>query len=156
MIFIAEYVSTTGDRYVLEGLRRLALEAAGGQSAVSSWGHTFALPDGRLQGYGMMNSPGLPLTIGLEMARDVGVNGAEVTRAIELNTKLLKFYAGKGAVPYGDHPAWTETHEDNGKCGMAAVLFNQLGEVNVADYFTRMSLVSHGSKRDWRAHWQLI
>ena len=40
----------------------------------------------------------------------------------------MRFYIGKGAVPYGDHHPWTQTHEDNGKCGMAAVMFNLLGE----------------------------
>ena len=148
MIFLAEYLSATGDTSVLPGLRRLALEAASGQSAVGSWGHTFALPDGRLKGYGMMNSPGLPLTIGMVLARDIGVNDAEVTQAIELSANLLRFYTGKGAVPYGDHAAWTETHEDNGKCGMAAVLFNRLGEARSADFFTRMALASHGNERD--------
>jgi len=148
MIFLAEYVTATGDASVLPGLRRLAMEAAGGQSAVGSWGHTFALPDGRLQGYGMMNSPGLPLTIGMVLARDAGVKDSDVARAIELSARLLRFYTGKGAVPYGDHPAWTETHEDNGKCGMAAVLFNRLGERQSADFFTRMALASHGSERD--------
>lgn len=148
MIFLAEYTTATGDDSVLPGLRRLALEAARGQSGVGSWGHTFALPDGRLQGYGMMNAPGLPLTIGLVLARDAGVEDAEVGRAIELSTRLLCFYSGKGAVPYGDHAAWTETHEDNGKCGMAAVLFNLLGETQTADFFTRMAVASHGSERD--------
>ncbi len=148
MIFLAEYHTATGDISVLPGLRRLAKEAAGGQSAVGSWGHTFALPDGRLQGYGMMNAPGLPLTIGLLLAREAGVQDPEVARAIELSARLLRFYTGKGAVPYGDHPAWTETHEDNGKSGMAAVLFNRLGEENSADFFTRMALASHGSERD--------
>ncbi len=123
MIFLAEYITATEDRSLLPGLRRLALQAARGQSAVGSWGHSFALPDGRLQGYGMMNSPGLPLTLGMVLARDAGVNDNEVTTAIERSAKLLRFYTGKGAIPYGDHPAWTETHEDNGKCGMASVLF---------------------------------
>ncbi|MBX3419008.1 MAG: acetylesterase [Pirellulaceae bacterium] len=148
MIFLAEYAMATGDTSVLPGLQRLAREAASGQSAVGSWGHTFARPDGRLKGYGMMNSPGLPLTIGMVLAREAGVNDAEVGRAIELSTKLLRFYTGKGAIPYGDHDAWTETHEDNGKCGMAAVLFNRLGEEKSADYFTRMSVASHGAERD--------
>lgn len=148
MIFLAEYIAATDDVSVLPGLRRLALEAAGGQSAVGSWGHTFALPDGRLQGYGMMNSPGLPLTIGLVLARDAGLQDPEITRAIELSAKLLRFYTGKGAVPYGDHAAWTETHEDNGKCGMAAVMFNSLGESRSADYFTKMAVASHGNERD--------
>ncbi|MEY4566825.1 MAG: hypothetical protein RLY14_1795 [Planctomycetota bacterium] len=148
MIFLAEYAKETGDQSVMPGLRRLALQVAEGQSAVGSWGHTFALPDGRLQGYGMMNSPGLPLTIGMVLARDAGVQDDAVDRAIELSAKLLRFYVGKGAVPYGDHAAWIETHEDNGKCGMAAVLFNLLGETNSADYFTHMAVASHGAERD--------
>ncbi len=119
-------------------------------------GHTFALPDGRLQGYGMMNSPGLPLTIGMVLARDAGVQDPVVSHAIELSAKLLRFYTGKGAIPYGDHAAWTETHEDNGKCGMAAVLFNQLGETKSADFFTRMAVASHGNERDCGAYRQLL
>lgn len=148
MIFLAEYKIATGDDSVLLGLGRLAKEAANGQSAVGSWGHTFALADGRLKGYSMMNSPGLPLTIGMELARQAGVKDANVDQAIERSIRLIRFYVGKGAVPYGDHPAWTETHEDNGKCGMAAVLFNLLGEPKSADYFTRMAVASHGSERD--------
>lgn len=148
MTFLAEYIMATGDESVLPGLRRLALEAANGQSAVGSWGHKFALPDGRLSGYGMMNAPGLPLTIGLVLARDAGVKDPEVEKSIELSARLIRFYIGKGAVPYGDHPAWTETHEDNGKCGMAAVLFQLLGEAKGADFFTRMAVASHGNERD--------
>ena len=148
MIFLAEYITATGDTSVRPGLRRLAMEAATGQSAVGSWGHTFAMADGRLRGYGMMNSPGLPLTIGLVLARQAGVEAPEVARAIELSHRLLRFYSGKGAVPYGDHPAWTETHEDNGKCGMAAVLFHQLGDPHPTSFFTRMAVASHGGERD--------
>jgi hypothetical protein len=148
MMLLSEYIKATGDESVLPGLRRLALDAAHGQSAVGSWGHKFALPDGRLSGYGMTNAPGLPLTIGLVMARDAGVKEPEVAEAIELSARLMRFYVGKGAVPYGDHPAWTETHEDNGKCGMAAVLFQQLSEAEAADFFTRMAIASHGNERD--------
>lgn len=147
MIFLAEYNLATGDDSVIPGLRRLAMEAAVGQSAVGSWGHTFALPDGRLKGYGMMNSPGIRLTIGLVLARRAGVNDPKVARAIELSTRLIRFYVDKGAVPYGDHKAWTETHEDNGKCGMAAVLFDLIGETKNAEFFTKMSVASHGSER---------
>jgi hypothetical protein len=148
MMLLSEYIIATGDESVSPGLRRLALEAANGQSAVGSWGHKFALPDGRLSGYGMMNAPGLPLTIGLVMARDAGVKDPEVAKAIELSARLMRFYIGKGAVPYGDHPAWTETHEDNGKCGMAAVLFQRLHEAKGAEFFTRMAVASHGNERD--------
>ena len=148
MLLLSEYVIATGDQSVMPGLKRLALEAANGQSAVGSWGHRFAIPDGRLGGYGMMNSPGIPLTISLVLARAAGVKDAAVDLAIERSSRLLRFYIGKGAIPYGDHTPWTQTHEDNGKCGMVAVLFSLLGETKGAEFFSRMSLASHGAERD--------
>jgi hypothetical protein len=148
MMLLSEYAMATGDESVLPGLRRLALEAAGGQSVVGSWGHTFAGPDGRLQGYGMMNAPGLPLTIGLVLAREAGIDDPKVSEAIEKSARLIRFYVGKGAIPYGDHHSWIQTHEDNGKCGMAAVMFNLLGEAQGAEFFSRMSVASHGPERD--------
>lgn len=148
IMLLSEYVMATGDQSVMPGLRRLALEAAKGQSAVGSWGHGFAIPDGRLRGYGMMNSPGVPLTISLVLARAAGVKDPAVDTAIERSAKLLRFYIGKGAIPYGDHHPWIENHDDNGKCGMAAVLFNLLGEAKGAEFFSRMSLASHGPERD--------
>ncbi len=148
MMLLSEYVMATGDQSVMPGLRRLALEAARGQSAVGSWGHGFAVAGGRLGGYGMMNSPGLPLTISLVMARAAGVNDPELSRAIDLSARLLRFYIGKGAIPYGDHHPWIQNHDDNGKCGMAAVLFNLLGEAQGAEFFSRMSIASHGPERD--------
>lgn len=148
IMFLAEYTMATGDQSAMPGLRRLALDSAKGQSAVGSWGHTFALPDGRLKGYGMMNSPGAVLTISLVMARAAGVNDLEVARAIELSAKLLRFYNGKGSIPYGDHHPWIENHDDNGKNGMAAVLFNLMKEKNGAEFFSRMSVASHGPERD--------
>ena len=148
IMLLAEYQMATGDDAFMPGLRRLALEAADGQSIVGSWGHKFAGDDGRLLGYGMMNAPGLPLTSSLILATKAGVSDPKVARAIERSTKLLRFYIGKGAVPYGDHHPWTQTHEDNGKCGMAAVLFNLNNEPKGAQFFSRMSLASHGSERD--------
>jgi Family of unknown function (DUF6288)/HEAT repeats len=148
MMFLAEYKIATGDDSVMPGLRRLALEAAHGQSAVGSWGHKFARPDGRLFGYGMMNAPGVPLTSAMAMARMAGVKDPALDQAIERSAKLLRFYIGKGAIPYGDHTPWMQTHEDNGKCGMAAFMFNLLGESNGAEFFSRMSVASHGAERD--------
>ena len=162
MMLLAEYHMVTGDQSVLSGLRRLALEAANGQSIVGSWGHKFAGDDGRLVGYGMMNAPGVTLTTALVLAREAGVKAPEVDRAIERSLKLLRFYNGKGAIPYGDHDPWIQTHDDNGKNGMAAVLFGLLGENNAAEYFSRMSLASHGAERDgghtgnfWNMTWAM-
>lgn len=148
MLLLSEYQMATGDESFMPGLKRLALEAARGQSAVGSWGHKFARPDGRLHGYGMMNSPGVPLTISLVLARKAGVKDPAIDLAIERSARLMRFYIHKGAVPYGDHHPWIETHEDNGKCGMASVLFNLLGESKGAEFFSRMSVASHGSERD--------
>lgn len=148
MMLLAEYVMATGDEAVVPGLERLALESAKGQSAVGSWGHTFAKPDGRLKGYGMMNSPGIPMTIGLVMARAAGIKDPAIDLAIERSARLLRFYIGKGAIPYGDHHPWIENHEDNGKCGMVSVLFNLIDEPEGTEFFSRMSLASHGPERD--------
>jgi hypothetical protein len=148
IMLLAEYSMATGDTEFLPGLTRLALEAANGQSIVGSWGHRFAGPDGRLVGYGMMNAPGVPLTISLAMARAAGVDDPKLSLAIERSAKLLRFYAGKGCVPYGDHSPWMKSHDDNGKNGMAAVLFNLIEEPESAEYFSRMSVASHGAERD--------
>lgn len=148
MIFLSEYIMATGDASVLPGLRDMALHASKGQSAVGSWGHGYALPDGRLGGYGMMNSPGLAMTIGLVLAREAGVDDPEVAKAIDRSSKFLRFFAGKGSIPYGDHDLFMPSHEDNGKNGMAAVLFDQLGEKKEAEFFAKMSTAAHGSERD--------
>jgi hypothetical protein len=148
IMLLSEYAMATGDKSVMPGLRRLALEAANGQSIVGSWGHRFAGPDGRLGGYGMMNAPGLPLTTSLILAREAGVRDPKLDQAIKRSMRLMRFYVGKGAVPYGDHRPWIQTHEDNGKCGMAAVMFNLLGEAEGAKFFSQMSVASHGPERD--------
>ena len=145
---LSEYVIETGDQSVMPGLQRLALEAANGQSIVGSWGHKFAGSDGRLVGYGMMNAPGLPLTTSLILAREAGIKDPKLDLAIERSVRLMRFYIGKGSVPYGDHRPWIQTHEDNGKNGMAAVMFNLLEDAQGAEYFSRMSVASHGAERD--------
>ncbi len=162
MMLLAEYTMATGDTSALAGLERIALEASKGQSNVGSWGHKFAAPDGRLFGYGMMNAPGVPLTTGLVLAKQAGVKKPEVDLAIERSTKLIRFYTGKGSIPYGDHTPWIQNHDDNGKNGMAAVLFSLLDETKEAEYFSRMSLACHGAERDtghtgnfWNMTWAI-
>jgi hypothetical protein len=148
IMLLAENQIATGDDAFESGMKRLAMEAAKGQSNVGSWGHKFAEYDGRLGGYGMMNAPGVPLTISLILARQAGLKDPALDLAIERSAKFLRFYIGKGAVPYGDHHPWTQTHEDNGKSGMAGVMFNFLGEKDGAEFFSRLSVASHGPERD--------
>jgi hypothetical protein len=147
-ILLAEYILATGDRSFMPDLERITMEIVRGQSAVGSWGHRFVGPDGRLGGYGMMNAPGVPLTISLILAREAGVDNPELDAAIEKSARLIRFYVGKGSVPYGDHAPWIQTHEDNGKNGMAAVMFHLLDDAEAAEYFSRMSVASHGGERD--------
>ena len=147
-ILVAEYILATGDKRFLSELERLALEIARGQSEVGSWGHRFVQDNGILSGYGMMNAPGLPLTLSMVLARAAGVSDPALDEAIEKSARLIRFYVGKGSIPYGDHRPWTQTHDDNGKNGAAAVLFNLLGDAEAAEYFSRMGTASHGAERE--------
>jgi hypothetical protein len=149
-IFLAEYVLATGDRtYVEEGLKRITKMAVDGQGLVGSYGHKFADPKTRqLSGYGMMNSPGLLLTYSMVLAQRAGVDVPDLQRAIDKSTTFLKFYVGKGAIPYGDHNPWMETHDDNGKCGLATVLFDHQGDAPATEFYSRMSVADHGVRRD--------
>jgi hypothetical protein len=147
-LLLAEYILVTGDRTHFSALERVTREILAGQSVIGSWGHRFVQTNGRLAGYGMMNAPGLPLVISLVLAREAGVEDPRLDEAIAKTARLVRYYVGKGAVPYGDHHPWIETHEDNGKNGAAAVLFHLLGDVEAASYFARMSVASHGAERD--------
>ena len=145
IMFLAEYVIATGDDSVMPGLKRLALESAHGQSIVGTWGHRFALPDGRVGGYGCMNSPGIPLTISMVLAREAGVEDPDLDLAITRAARFLRWYVNKGAIPYGDHAPWPG-HEDNGKCSMAAVLFDLLGDREAASFFAKMSTAAYDER----------
>ena len=81
----------------MPGLKRLALEAAHGQSGVGTWGHKFARPDGNLHGYGCMNSPGIPLAVAMVLAREAGVKDPALDKAITRAASFLRWYVNKGA-----------------------------------------------------------
>ncbi len=147
-ILVAEYILATGDKEYLPDLERLTTEIVQGQSVVGSWGHRFVQGSGILSGYGMMNAPGLPLTTSLVLARAAGVKDPALDEAIDKSTRLLRFYVGKGSIPYGDHRPWTQTHDDNGKNGVAAVMFNLLDDAEAAEYFSRMGTASHSAERE--------
>lgn len=144
-LFLAEYVAATHDQSVMPGLRRLANEIATGQSAVGTWGHKFALPNGNCNGYGCMNSPGIVLATAMVIAREAGVKDPAVDKAIAKAGGFLRWYVNKGAVPYGDHNPWPG-HEDNGKCSGAAVLFDLLGDREATSYFGRMSTAAYAER----------
>jgi hypothetical protein len=144
-LFLAEYANATKDEAVTAGLKRLALDIARGQSAVGTWGHSFARPEGTLNGYGCMNQPGIVLTLAMAVAREAGIKDAALDRAIEKGARFLRWYVHKGALPYGDHDPWP-WHEDNGKCSSAAVLFDLLGDREAAAFFSRMATAAHAER----------
>lgn len=143
--FLAEYVMATGDKSVMPGLKRMTMEAALGQSNVGTWGHKFAMANGNLNGYGCMNAPGLSLTISMVLARQAGVSDPALDKAIAKASGFLRWYANKGAIPYGDHRPWPG-HEDNGKCSMAAVLFDLLGDREATEFFAKMSTAAYDER----------
>lgn len=144
-LFLAEYVAATHDSSVMDGLRRLTKEIATGVSAVGTWGHGFAMPNGNCGGYGCMNSPGIVLTLAMVVAREAGVKESVVDRAIAKASAFLRWYVNKGAIPYGDHQPWPG-HEDNGKCSNVAVLFDLLGDREAATFFSKMSVAAYSER----------
>jgi len=144
-LFLAEYVLATGDRSVMPGLRRLAVDIARGASTVGMWGHRFARPSGHCNGYGAMNQPGIVLTLAMVVAREAGVEAPEMDRAIATSSRFLRWYVNKGAIPYGDHQPWPG-HEDNGKCSSAAVLFDLLGDREAATFFAKMGTAGYNER----------
>lgn len=144
-LFLAEYYLATKDEAVFEGLKRIALEAARGQSRVGTWGHKFAMPSGNLNGYGCMNQPGLSLAISMVLAREAGVRDPALDQAITKAATFVRWYVNKGAIPYGDHEPWNG-HEDNGKCSSAAVLFDLLQDREATTYFAKMSAAAYSER----------
>ncbi len=149
-IFLCEYHLATGDRYVLPAIRQYATMIAKGQSAVGTWGHGMSLPEyqGRLGGYGAINQAGLGCWLGLLLAQKCGVDDPQVKRAVAKSAEFFRFYVGKGSIPYGDHPPWWFTHDNNGKNAMAAVGFDLLGESASTRFFGRMSTAAYDERED--------
>ena len=90
------------------------------------------------------------------LAREAGVDDPEVATAIERSTKLLRFYIGKGSVPYGDHAPYMHGHEDNGKNGMVTVLFDQLGNEEGTRFFSQDEHRRPRRRARLRTHRQLL
>lgn len=144
-MFLAEYIIATGDTSVMPGLERIVGEAVRGQSAVGTWGHKFARPDGNLNGYGCMNQPGLSLTIAMILARDAGAKVPSLDTAIARSAGFLRWFVDKGAIPYGDHKPFPD-HEDNGKCSSGTVLFDLLDDAEAASFFSKMATAAYDER----------
>jgi len=126
--FLSEYYLTTGDKEVLHAISEYTITSARGQSWCGTYGHGMAWPKpdgssthGIVPPYGALNQAGLVVSIGIVLGDKCGIKDPEIAPAIERSRRYFGYFAGKGAVPYGESPA-EELHDDNGKNGEAALL----------------------------------
>ena len=145
-LFLAEYVLATGDKEMLAELKRATMVSVEAQSFYGTWGHGFRKPTGNCSGYGAMNQVGLAMTLSMVLAREAGVKDPALDKAIAKSADLLRWYVDKGAIPYGDHQPWTASHEDNGKCSVAAVLFDLLGDREATAFYSRMGTAAYDER----------
>lgn len=145
-LFLAEYVLATGDEEMLAELERTTMQAVEAQSTYGTWGHGGRKPNGNCSGYGAMNQVGVPMTISLVLAREAGVADPALDAAIAKSANFLRWYVDKGAIPYGVHPAWTQSHDDNGKTSLSAVLFDLLGDREATSFFARMGTAAYDER----------
>jgi hypothetical protein len=146
-LFACEYYLATKDQAVLPAIREYSVKLARGQSLVGTWGHGLRVEGnhGTLGGYGAVNQTGLICWMSLALAQKCGIDDPDVNRAVDLSRAFFGFYAGKGSVPYGDHPPYW-IHDDNGKSASAAMTFDILNDATPARFFTRMATAAHGEK----------
>ena len=144
-LLLAEYALATKDASVMPGLTRLSTDIAHGASRLGTWGHTFARSDGIIPGYGCMNAVGVSMTLAMVVAREAGVKDPDLDRTIAKASGFLRWFVGKGALPYGDtYPQ--QWHDDNGKCSCAGVIFDALGDREAALFFSRMATAAYAER----------
>lgn len=153
-LFLSEYYLATRDEAVLPGIRAYALNLAEGQGGYGTWGHGTSdpTPDGKLHGpippYGALNQAGLICYLSLVLANRCGVEHPEIVPAIGRSTAFFRYYAGKGAIPYGEHPPIVNSNNDNGKNGTAALAMALCGRSDEARYFAKTVTASRND-REW-------
>jgi HEAT repeat protein len=152
-LFLCEYYRATGDKSVLPAIRAYATTIARGQGVFGTWGHGYVPPgpNGQLHGpvppYGPVNATGLPCFVSLVLADMCGIDAPELKPAIARSNMFFGYYAGKGYVPYGEHPPGIG-HDDNGKTSMTAMAFALQGKGPESRFFTKMVTASYES-REW-------
>jgi len=137
-IFLAEYYLATGDAHVLPRLAEFCKALTDGQASTGSWGHNPAAR-GWTEGYGEVNAVGLACFTGLVLARECGVKVDEA--AMARSTAFFRQWAGRGNVPYGDHPPWMGG-DDNGKTAQAAVVYALLGDQRAVALYSALVAAS--------------
>jgi HEAT repeat protein len=151
-LFLCEYYLATRDQQVLPAITKNTLMLARGQSMYGTFGHGFAAltKDGKFNGsvppYGPVNMAGLPANLSIVLGKKCGVKSPEVDRAVTRAAGFFGYYAGKGAIPYGEHEPWPY-HENNGKNALTALMFGAMGnKPKEAEFFARMATAGYANR----------
>ncbi len=151
-IFLCEYFLVTRDNEVVPAITKNTLMLARGQSMYGTFGHGFAslTNDGNFNGsvppYGPVNMAGLPANLAIVLGKKCGVKSPEVDQAIVRAAGFFGYFAGKGAIPYGEHEPWPY-HENNGKNAACALMFGAMGDKpKEAEFFARMATAGYANR----------
>jgi len=157
-LYCALYYEATGDEYVLPALEKFAIDTALGQSALGTWGHTFAYPSfngGEFHkmnpGYGALNAAGNRCYFLITLAQKLGIEHPEIDLAVERATKFFSSYIDQGCIPYGDHGAYG-SDDSNGKNTGVAFSLKLLGDDYGAKYFAMLSSNCAFTRRGGHGH----
>ncbi len=160
-LFLSEFTLSTEKQTAFSELKQTTLRGVKNQCMNGMWGHAPPLADGHSEGYGGMNVIGLPMTISLVLARQAGVSDPALDKVIEKSVNFLRYYVDKGAIPYGDHPAWGTAHDDNGKSSCAAVLFDLLDDRAATEFNSWMATAAYDCREQghcgnfWNMLWAI-
>ncbi|MFZ9937627.1 MAG: DUF6288 domain-containing protein, partial [Luteolibacter sp.] len=157
LILLGEYYLITGDAQVFPTIEALAINLAKGASHYGTVAHSLrqGAYDGSIShrpvntGYGVVNSIGMPCLLGVQLAKRCGVDDPLVDGMIERAKMFYASYANRGAIPYGEHEAYDPRHENNGKCGLAAIVLDDDPDyLDQGGFFVMMALASGDTDRD--------
>ena len=163
-IFLAEYYMLTHDAEVFHGLSEYVIYAAKHTSMFGTAGHGFSTvappggwqtggTHGSISWYGPVNQAGLAAQLTIVLGKKAGVKHPEIDPAIARAANFFGYYVNRGSIPYGEHQPYYGEHQlqgqsrtyydhcSNGKDGLAAVMFSNMGDKPLqTEYFTRMSV----------------
>ncbi len=153
LIVFSEYFLNYGEHPnggVFEAIEAHVNSITTGQSIFGTFGHKFAQfrwPDGdptpMMGGYGPINSSAVPGLYGLLLAKQCSVINPVLDEAIDRGLSFYGSYAGRGAIPYGEHEPAVNEFSTNGKSGSAALVFDlAAGRQEESKYYAKMSAAS--------------
>jgi autotransporter-associated beta strand protein len=155
IIVLTEYYLQTNDALVLPAIEAYSKAIIGGQNLFGTYSHRYARkwrdgsPNGPMRNfYGTVNNASMTGWLGLLLTKECGVVNPNLAPAIERASRFYAYYSGKGAIPYGEHEAAWQAHENNGKSGLAALCFElESHRATPQKFFSKMA-VAATSERD--------